>query len=257
MERVALVGVEHGPDVEEAHARTAGDDAFERLEGKARALHHSNAGGKGKQDALLREVPVGAEVEGLQRVEQGRRLRDDDEPPAEVGQRAGDPLGDRGVEDGQPRGALEHAAHDGCALGIEEVMVGIRARQRHDQRDLGPARQAQREGPDTVGVEGMDHRGPERVHLGLDGRLGPEREIPDVELGAARAKAPSHPRDGHGVAAHRGERERREQRHARRHRPRAYGHRRLPSRRRATKLPGPESLPMGRSSHIMWLDADV
>src|SRR2546422_7944270 len=39
----SLIGVERGPDVEEAHARASGNEPFERLEREARALHHSDA----------------------------------------------------------------------------------------------------------------------------------------------------------------------------------------------------------------------
>src|SRR2546425_13367945 len=70
-ERVALIGVERGPDVEEAHARASGNEPFERLEREARALHHSDAGGGGGKGTGPRGGPAGGGGEGGRPVEQG------------------------------------------------------------------------------------------------------------------------------------------------------------------------------------------
>src|SRR3989449_1296782 len=87
----SLIGVERGPDVEEAHARASGNEPFERLEREARALHHSDAGGGDEKVTGPREGPAGVEGEGVRRVEQGG-LGNDDEPGPEGGERPGHAL---------------------------------------------------------------------------------------------------------------------------------------------------------------------
>ena len=229
-QRLAQVRVEDRPGEQQAQRRQARGEARERPERQQRALDHPDAGGEHDEERARRQREAPGEVEALAPLEP-RRLRHDHEPSGEVGQRGRDARGGAGVERGDPRRAVEHAAHDGRARRIEEVVVRVGPRERHHDRQLGAARQPERERPHAVGVEGVDQRRPPGVHLGLDGVLRRHRQIPHPERHAPGLEAARDPRDGHRVAAHGRVREGGQEGQTEGHRSRAYRQARAASSR--------------------------
>src|SRR5207237_8969557 len=110
--------------------------------------------------------------------------------------------GARGVQRRRHGGAVETAADNGRVLGVEQLVVGVGTGQRHDQRDLEPTGQPERERPRTERMEGMDDGGAPVFYAGRDVRLGDGGEIPDRDLCAALAQTGDDPLRRDGVAAH-------------------------------------------------------
>ncbi len=201
---LALVRIEDRPGVDEPEGGEAGREALQGGQREERVLHHPDPGRKEEEDGLGRKAKALGEWIRWPVFERDA-LGNHDYFGGEVGEGAGDPRAHGVVEDGHRGSALQNAAHRLGPVGIEEVVIAVGARDRHEQRHLALPGQPQGQGSHAEGVEGVNERG----SVGLDFALHPsvrnDGAVPNLKIGAQLPEAARDPVDGDGVAANRGE----------------------------------------------------
>jgi hypothetical protein len=151
-------------------------------------------------------------VAGRRHLEDGA-LRDHHEPGRRRGQHLHDAIGHGLVEDAHRPRPLQHPPDDRRAILVEEVLVHIGPRDRHQQRDARPPRQPHRGRSAAEGMERVDDRGRVLADLVLDRSLWHHREIPDAHLDAALPETARDAIDRDGIPTDRRRREGREDGH--------------------------------------------